>query len=180
MPNILIPQEYISNLTRQEQILELNSTVKCTVKPSPIAGVGVFALRDIFKGQKCYVSPRMTPIFYRLSFSDLNQLFPEIKELILARWASIVNNSLFCNPNDDIHLLMFVNHAYYPDCNYDVASDTALRNIKEGEEILEDYCFMANAQKAYPWLICKTSNEKNPKSLTLGEKVKNLFKSRIL
>ena len=170
MPNIQIPQQYIRNLSIKDQITELNSEVKCVLRPSPIHGIGVFALRNIQKGSRCYITPNIIPRFYTIPFSGLSQLLPEIKELILWRWASIVNGSVFQSPNDDAGLLFFVNHAYYPDCNYDVASDMALRDIRKNEELLEDYCFMANAQKAYPWLICKTFSEKNQKSLISEER----------
>ena len=83
----------------------------------------------------------------------LKELEPEIRELVLDRWASVVNGSVFQGPNDDAHLLMFINHSDDP--NYDVVSDTALKTIYKGEEVLENYCFMENASKAYPWLKCK-------------------------
>ena len=164
MANITIPVEFLSKLTRQEQIIELNNTVKCTLKASKIHGIGVFAMRFIPKGGRCYVTPNVIPKFYTLSFGDLNKLFPEIKGLILQRWASVVNGSLFCSPNDDAHLLMFMNHSPNPEkVNYDVVSDTALRNIRENEELFEDYRVMDNWEKVRPlnknqWLISETKN----------------------
>ena len=153
MSNITIPNEWLSTLSKDQQINELNSEVRCTIKPSKIAGVGVFAIRDIRAGERCYVRPNMIPRFYDIPFGSLSKLFPEIKELVLARWASVVNGSLFCSPNDSAHLLMFVNHSSSP--NYDVVSDTTLRDISKNEEILEDYCMMDNAEKAHsPWLKC--------------------------
>ena len=172
MPNIQIPQEWIRNLSKKDQITELNDTVRCTLKPSPIAGIGVFALRNIRKGERCYCSPNMIPRFYNISFASLNGLLPEIKELVLARWASVVNASIFCSPNDDQHLLMFINHSTDP--NYDVVSDTSLRDIKKGEELLEDYTVMKNWQLAYPDLEKWTSNEKNQK-LSISESLKRIF-----
>ena len=115
-------------------------------------GVGVFALRNIQKGERCYVRPNMIPRFYDIPFGSLSKLLPEIKELVLDRWASAVNGSLFCSPNDDAHLLMFCNHSFEP--NYDVVLDTALKDIKKGDEILENYCAMDNAEKAHLWLKC--------------------------
>jgi len=152
MPNILISEDSVTKLTREEQIIELNNTVRCKLFASKIHGVGVVALRNIQKGERCYIRPNFNPKFYNISFSNLNKLLPEIKELVLDRWASVVNGSIFQSPNDDAHLLMFVNHSIDP--NYDVVSDTALKDIKEGEEILENYCFMDNAEKAHTWLRC--------------------------
>lgn len=155
MPQIQIPSEWLSPLSKDLQIAELNSEVRCTLKPSSIHGIGVFALRDIKQGERCYVSPRMIPKFYNIPFGSLNKLWPYVKELVLARWASVCNGSVFCSPNDDQHLLMFVNHAYDPDCNYDVITDTALKDIAKGEEITEDYRCMENYSKVYPWLSTK-------------------------
>lgn len=124
---------------------------------SKIHGIGVFALRNIYKGERCYCTPNIIPKFYNIPFGSLNKLFPEVKELVLARWASIVNGSVFQSPNDDAKLLMFVNHSYQP--NYDVVSDTALYDIVEGEEITEDYCAMENAEKVYSFLKCDIIKE---------------------
>ena len=164
MPNIRISEDSVVKLTRQEQIDMLNNTVRCKLGVSKIEGVGVIALRNIQKGQRCYITPNFNPSFYNLSFSNLNKLLPEIKALILDRWASVVNNSLFTSPNDDAHLLMFVNHSLEP--NYDVVTDTALKDIPAGTEITENYCVMDNAEKAHAWLKCgnepiKEIKEKN-------------------
>src|SRR3990167_3725756 len=156
MPNIQIPLDWLSKLSKGEQIVELNNEVRCTLAPSKIHGIGVFALRAIQQGERCYVRPEMIPRFYDIPFGSLSKLFPEVKALVLDRWASVVNGSLFCSPNDDAHLLMFCNHSFDP--NYDVVSDTALKDIKKGDEILEDYCAMNNAEKAHPWLKCGGEN----------------------
>lgn len=149
----------MSKLKKEEQILELNNEVRCTLKPSPIQGIGVFALRSINQGERCYCTPNLIPKFYNIPFGSLNKLLPEIREIILARWASTRNGSVFQSPNDDQSLLMFVNHAPYPECNYDVVSDTALKDIPIGTELTEDYCAMANAEDVYPWLKCNKKED---------------------
>ncbi len=150
MPKIQISSQWVSKLTREQQINQLNSEVRCKLAPSPIEGIGVFAIRDIPKGQRCYCTPNFIPKFYNIPFGSLDKLFPEVKELVLQRWASIVNGSVFRSPNDDAGLLFFINHSDTP--NYDVASDCALRDIKSGEELLEDYRAMLNYDKVYIWL----------------------------
>ena len=156
--NIQIPKEWLSPLSKENQITELNSEVRCKLGQSKTHGVGVFAIRAIQWGERCYCRPTMIPRFYNIPFGSLSKLFPEVKELVLQRWASVVNGSIFCSPNDDAHLLMFINHSC--DANYDVVSDTALRDIKKGEEILENYTAMTNWEKVRPlkenpWLDCK-------------------------
>lgn len=153
MPRIQVPIEYLSKLTKDQQINELNTEVRCTLAPSPIHGIGVFATRDIPRGQRCYCTPNVIPKFYNIPYGSLSKLFPEVKQIVLQRWASVVNGSIFCSPNSDAHLLMFINHTSDSEkLNYDVISDTALRDISYGEELLEDYRMMDNWQKVYSWI----------------------------
>ena len=150
MPKITVPNECISKLSVEQQINELNSEVCCTLAPSSIHGIGVFAIIDIKKGKRLYCTPRIIPRFYKIPFGSLNKLFPEVKELVLQRWASVVNGSIFQSPNDDAGLLFFMNHSDNP--NYDIMSDTALCDIVKGEEVCEDYRVMKNYEKVYKWL----------------------------
>ena len=151
MPNITIPNEWLSRLSKDQQIDELNSEVRCRLGVSEVHGIGVFTIRDIKKGDRLYCVPNMVPRFYNVSFGSLSKLFPEIKNLILDRWASVVNGSLFCSPNDDAHLLMFINHSpNREEINYDVVSDTALKDIPKDTELFEDYRVMDNWEKVRP------------------------------
>lgn len=136
----------------EKQIEELNSTIKCYIAPSKIHGIGVFALRPISKGEKCYCFPKLSRTWYNLTYSELDKLRPEIKEIILARWPSIINGSYFQSPNDDVWLASFINHSS-KNFNYKQSSDSATREIKKGEEILEDYRVMLNYKQIYPWIL---------------------------
>ena len=61
-------------MTTDQQIQELNETIKCTIRPSPIAGVGVFALQDIKKGERLNLIPQETRRWYSLKYEDLDKL----------------------------------------------------------------------------------------------------------
>lgn len=135
---------------QEQQIYELNANVKCRLGVSKIHGIGVFAIRDIAKGQKLNLFPNVKPHWYTLTLTNLNKLFPEVKELILAQWSSIVNGSHFLSPHDSCWLILYCNHS--EDYNYDEKTDLALRDIKGGEEITEDYKKMLNWELAFPWL----------------------------
>ena len=140
-------------LSKEQQLNDLCNKVKCTLKPSPIHGIGVFALRDIQKGARMYCVPMEKPYLYTLNLNDLKQfdtVFPEIKELILARWPNVVNRQPFLSPNYDARLISFMNHSDTP--NYDPKTDTALRDIKAGEEVTEDYRIVENYEQVFPWL----------------------------
>src|SRR3990167_6699972 len=120
-----------------QQIAELNEEIRCHLKPSSIHGIGVFALRDIKKGEKCYCFPNQFRKWYAVPYERLNELRSEIKEIVLARWPAIINGSKFQSCNDDVWLCSFINHS--DNFNYDQSSDSAVRDIKAGEEITETY-----------------------------------------
>ena len=140
-------------MTIDEQIGELNLEVKCHIKPSSIHGIGVFALRDIKQGEKLYLIPNKTRKWYSIPFEQLYGLRPEIKEVVLARWPSIILGSMFISPNDMDWLVTFVNHSCN-NFNYYQDDDCATRDIECGEEILERYCQMKRYKEVFPWLSC--------------------------
>lgn len=119
-----------------ETIEKLNSQVKCTLAPSKIHGIGVFALRDIKKGEKLHCISLVRKS-YELDEDGLSRLLPEVRKIILQRWPLARLGNRFVCPNDDARLISFMNHAEDP--NYDLYSDLAFRDIKKGEEITEHY-----------------------------------------
>src|SRR3990167_10101022 len=130
----------------EEQITRLNDRVKTRIAASKIHGVGVFALRDIAKGQTLYADA--LPEVYSVSYTNLNKLFPKVRELILERNPMIVNGANFPYPSERIQA--FINHS--PDANYDAFNDIVLRDIAEGEEITENYKLIKGWEVVYPWL----------------------------
>src|SRR3990167_10055196 len=137
-------------MTQDKQIATLNSIVKLKLAPSKIQGIGVFAIMDIKKGEPAFCLPSMTPRWFSVPYGSLSKLLPEIKELILERWPSIINGSHFLSPNDMTWMITYMNHSEDP--NYDNHNDIALRDIKCGEELTEDYRTMDNYSQIYPWI----------------------------
>lgn len=125
---------------------QLNERVKLRIAPSPIHGVGVFAIRDIGKGQ--HLSMDGLPLPYKISPGNLSKLLPEVRELILERWPRASQGMPFAYP--DAIMLAYTNHSDDP--NYDALNGVTLRDIKQGEEITEDYRKIENWGQVYPWL----------------------------
>lgn len=113
----------------------LNETVWATLRPSPIHGIGVFAIRDIPKGTE--VVPASDFRLLTLTPGELDMLHPSVRALILDRTVFNDWQSTFkvCSPNDEARLRSFMNHSDTPNCDGAVA----LYDIAEGEEITEDY-----------------------------------------
>lgn len=132
--------------------MELNTISKTTLRRSEIHGIGVFAIRDIKKGEIVYAG-RM-PKVYSVPYESFGALLPEVRKIILERWPIVIHGARFLWP--DVVLASFMNHAPTKESiNYDPVTDTATKDILADEEILENYCTMKDAEKVYPWLTCQ-------------------------
>lgn len=130
----------------QDQIDYLNEVVVIRIAPSKIHGIGIVALRNLSKGKRLHLDdlPRM----YRIPYANFGKLFKEIRQLLVEEWPRTTNNEPFAYPI--ARYQAFVNHSDSP--NYDGITDTLLQDVKEGEEITEDYRLIAGWEKAYPFL----------------------------
>ncbi len=94
----------------------------------------------------CIFDPRQ---MYSIPYERFNELRPEVRQLICERYPNVTKGEKFLSPNDDQILTSFINHSDEP--NYD-QDDTALTDIRAGEEITEDYRSIENYETTYPWL----------------------------
>lgn len=114
--------------------MNLNDLIWCKLAPSKIHGVGVFAIKDIKKGQKlyCYQQER---VWYKNK--ELKKLGDLEKKYVISHYPCVLEGGMFKLPHSDVDFICYMNHS--EDCNFDSKTDCALRDIKEGEEITEDY-----------------------------------------
>lgn len=121
----------------------LLETVWCTLKPSPIHGVGVFAIRDTPKGTKV-IWEYDTVETVTLSEIEFILLPIEIKEEILSRTIFVKDEPLcFLDLNCAVNYRSYMNHSDTPNTD----GVTALRDIQKGEEITESYADMGEWHK---------------------------------
>lgn len=133
----------------KDQIILLNDIVKIRLAPSSIHGVGVFAMRDIKKGEKLYTD--IIPHQFDLPYKYFNKLDKDIKDIILGHFPLIVSGSHFMFPVTKFSA--FLNHS--DDANYDAVNDRALKDIPVGAEITENYRLIKDFDKVFPWLVSK-------------------------
>lgn len=136
---------------RQEKIdqaiVMVNDVAKVKLGVSTIHGIGVFAMRDIKKGERIYADA--LPNWIDIPYSKFNKLNPEIVEMILERYPTmVVRDTHFMIP--DTLMQLYLNHNDNP--NYDNKTDKATRKVKKGEEITEDYTTIDGYKKVYKWL----------------------------
>lgn len=130
-------------MTKAALLNELAGNTWVMIRPSPIEGIGVFALQDIPKGCRSMFSKA----------SDQEQWIPvtraEVEKLPAHAKALIENYCLYDEENyfvpdygfKKMDLVNFLNHSDTP--NVISINDgeffEAIRDIKQGEELLIDY-----------------------------------------
>ena len=134
----------------------LNRTVWATIKPSPISGVGVFAIRDIPAGTilttNNIIDLQKPKKVIRTTESEFKSLLPEIQEVILGR-ILFANKFVFYSPNDEACLQSFMNHSETPNSD----GDKALISIAKGEEITLNYRTLDGFDNIHP--LSKEANK---------------------
>jgi len=143
------PSPAFQNKKWKEAIKLLNRIVCTKIAPSPIHGVGIFALRDMKKGE--YLELDAIPHQFDIPYKKLGELHKEVREILLGHFPLIVMGSHFLYPVT--RMTAFLNHSNTP--NYDAQNDVVLTNIKKGEELTEDYRKIEGYEKVFPWLVEK-------------------------
>lgn len=128
-------------MTKAELLAELNHHTYVMIKPSPLHGIGVFAIRDIPKGTRNIFSNGIGE-WIKVSKEEVNALPQHAKDLI-------ENHCLFDEGNYFIpdygfklvDLVIYLNHSDTPNVISinDGEQFEAIVDIKCGEELLVDY-----------------------------------------
>ena len=130
---------------------ELQADNYVMLKPSPVHGIGVFAIRDIPKGCQSIFS-KGTGGWVRLSFEEVEQLPAHSRNLV--ETYCLYDETHYFVPDYGFKLMdlvLYLNHSSTPN----IASINegeefeALRDIQEGEELLVDYGTIADGLSDY-------------------------------
>jgi hypothetical protein len=131
--------------------IQLNSLIRWVnvkIAPSEIDGVGIFALKDITAGSKLYMD--IMPEIFNVPYKKLYNNTPAyIHDTILERWPLVKQDTPFVYP--DARYVAYCNHS--DGANYDAENDVALRDIKAGEEITEDYRKIEGHEEVFKFLM---------------------------
>jgi len=133
-------------LKTKQAIDMLNKSIKTRLGASEVHGVGLFAMRDIKKGETLYAD--IINHQFDIPYKKFKLLRPEIAEEILGMWPNVITGSHFIFPVT--RLQAYCNHSDKP--NYDAKNDKALKKIKAGEEIFEDYRLIEGWEKIFSFL----------------------------
>jgi SET domain-containing protein len=128
-------------MTREQLLHELHHDTYVMLRSSPIHGIGVFAMKDIPEGCRTIFSKGVGE-WIKLSFAEVEQLPPHSRNQI----------ETYCLYDDEnyfvpdygfklMDLVLYLNHSHEPNIISlnEGEQFEALRDIKEGEELLVNY-----------------------------------------
>jgi SET domain-containing protein len=130
-------------MTKNELLAELSYNTYVMLKPSPIEGIGVFAVRDIPRGcRNMFSKPDPNDRWVTVPKTEVEAL-PAHAQFMVGNYCLYDEENYFI-PGDGfkkIDVSLFLNHSDIPnlisidDGNY----FEAVRDIRAGEELLLDY-----------------------------------------
>jgi SET domain-containing protein len=138
-------------MTKQELLNELQQETYVALKPSPVHGIGVFAICDIPKGCRTIFSKAVGE-WINLSFAEVEQLPAHSRTLI--ETYCLYDETHYFVPDYGFKLMdlvLYLNHSAEPNIMSinDGEQFEALRDIKEGEELLVNYGTIAEGLENY-------------------------------
>ena len=125
-------------------IYYLSNHIKTDLKPSPIHGIGTFALRDIEVGETLFeLWPNETKL-YTLEKSEFESLPTYVKMMILKGYENkseypVIWFRLYKDCYWNLANPLAFTNTNGTDGNFDSNTRIAIKPIKEGEEILGTY-----------------------------------------
>jgi hypothetical protein len=127
-----------------EVIKHLTYNIKTKIGVSAIDGVGVFAIRDIKKGEDVFPIWDYDSGIYLIPNDRINEIPSEVFELLdmyfINEECGYKVIRLFKGFNFTFHGFSYCNSAYQTKYTKNISDDgIALMDIKAGEEILESY-----------------------------------------
>lgn len=130
-------------MTKKELLHELAADTWVMIKPSPIEGIGVFAIQDIPKGCRSMFSrPSEDENWIPVSKKELENL-PAHSKALIENYCLYEEENYFLPDYGfkKMDLVNFLNHADIPNIRSinDGEYFEALRDIKQGEELFVDY-----------------------------------------
>lgn len=138
-------------MTKEELLQELQHETWVALQPSPVHGIGVFALCDIPKGCKTIFS-KNTGGWLKLSFEEVEQLPAHSKDLVETYY--LYDSEQYFIPDHGCKVMdmaNYLNHSSTPNI-ISVADGEyfeALRDIAKGEELLVNYGTIVNGVDDY-------------------------------
>ena len=131
-------------MNKADLLRELNNHTYVMLQPSPISGVGVFALQNIPVGcREIFSKPNINDEWITLSKNEVDEL-PGHAKFLIGNYCLYDDDENYFVPAEGfkkIDLSLFINHSITPNIISINDGDyfEAIKNIEIGEELVLDY-----------------------------------------
>ena len=131
-------------MNKEQLLKELNAETYVMIRPSPIEGIGVFAVRDIPKGcRNMFSKPTGNPDEYIRLTKEEVALLPHSSVALIENYC-LYDAAAYYVPAEGfkkMDLVNFINHSDFPNIISINEGEyfEAIKDIKAGEELLVDY-----------------------------------------
>jgi SET domain-containing protein len=130
-------------MTKEELLQELSGNTWVMIKPSPIEGIGVFALRDIPRGCRDMFGKPDDPGEWMTILKNEVETLPAHVQFLVGNYCLYDDENYFVPAQGfkKMDLSLFLNHSDEPNIISVNDGDyfETTRDIKEGEELVIDY-----------------------------------------
>ena len=130
-------------MKRAQLLRQILADCYCRLAPSPIHGIGVFAIRDIPRGRNPFntLSKYARPGYVRITNAELDALPQKLREMIRALFVPTDGEMWLptCGTNL-VYLNAYLNHSTSPNLRTrDGFNFITIRRINVGDELTVDY-----------------------------------------
>lgn len=131
-------------MNKVDLLSELNNHTYVMLQPSPISGIGVFALQNIPVGcREMFSKPNINDEWIMLRKNEVDEL-PSHAKFLVDNYCLYDNDENYFLPAEGfkkIDLSLFINHSITPNIISINDGDyfEAIKNIEIGEELVLDY-----------------------------------------
>ncbi len=139
-------------MTKEDLLSDLANNTYVMIRPSPVEGIGVFAVRDIPRGcRKMFSETSNGPEeWLKVSKAEIEQLPPHSRNLV--ETYCLYDADHYYVPEDGfkkMDLVLFLNHSEKPNVISVKEGEyfEAIRDIQCGEELLVNYGDLVDEEK---------------------------------
>lgn len=139
---VLVIIIHIFMLSKKQLTLKNLQATYCRLQPSPLGGVGIFAIRSIPKNTNIFQGAAKQA-WFKFNKKDLQLLDKDIKRLVADFFGSEDDDSVYVPQGalNNMNISFYLNHSDQPNVKTIDQGQTfiTLRKIKKGEELYSDY-----------------------------------------
>jgi hypothetical protein len=140
------------HFNKKQLLAHLKQEVYCRIMPSPVSGVGIFAIKDIPANIDPFLEEGEDKNWIPFEEKELSEIHPDVFKMI--KDLLVFAEGFWWIPEQGMHTLsitQFLNHSDNPNIETDKDAEIFLtkKEIKAGEELTIDYRIFDEAENRF-------------------------------